>query len=319
MFQNVKAQDPHFTQFYSAPQFLNPAFTGLTMQHRFSAIYRNQWPGISKAYETYMAAYDYNLSSVNSGLGVYVLKDKAGTGGLSHQQAAFNYAYSIKVNKRSEVRAGLNVSYNTLQLGFNKLTFNDQLITGSSVSKEQGTYSQVQYVDLGAGVLYNTTKYWAGFAAKHLNTPNYSLVNHQEPLPMFFSVHGGYRHIIESRGRTLIKKYFSASFNYHHEQRYDQLDLGFYYFDSPLTIGLWYRGIPIKHYAPGYRNSESIAILAGFEIPKRSLRVGYSYDLTISRLGLNNSAGAHEISLVYEYANKKQRKSKRVLVTCPKF
>lgn len=299
---------------------MNPAFTGLTMQHRFSAIYRNQWPGVSKAYETYMAAYDYNLGNVNSGLGMYVLKDKAGSAGLSHTQAALNYAYRIKINKRSELRAGINASYNTLQLGFSKLTFNDQLVTGSSVSTEQGSYRQVQYMDLGTGALYNTEKYWVGFSAKHLNRPNYSLVNHQEPLPVMMSLHGGYRHIIESRGKSLIQKYFSASFNYHHEQRYDQLDLGFYYFDTPLTIGFWYRGIPIvKHYAPGYPNSESIAILLGFEIPKRSLRVGYSYDLTISRLGINNTHGAHEVCLVYEYANKKQKRSKRLLITCPKF
>ncbi|MBK7667254.1 MAG: type IX secretion system membrane protein PorP/SprF [Sphingobacteriaceae bacterium] len=66
---NVSAQDPQFTQFYAAPQYLNPAFTGLTTEHRFVANYRNQWPGIRKTYQTVMAAYDYNLSNVSSGLG----------------------------------------------------------------------------------------------------------------------------------------------------------------------------------------------------------------------------------------------------------
>ena len=59
------AQDPQFTQFYASPMFLNPAFTGLTYEHRFTANYRNQWPGIKKAFSTYMATYDYNISNLN--------------------------------------------------------------------------------------------------------------------------------------------------------------------------------------------------------------------------------------------------------------
>jgi len=63
----VFGQDPQLTQFYAAPHYLNPAFTGLTTEHRFVANYRNQWPGIRKTYSTALAAYDYNLSDENSG------------------------------------------------------------------------------------------------------------------------------------------------------------------------------------------------------------------------------------------------------------
>ncbi|MGZ3885417.1 MAG: type IX secretion system membrane protein PorP/SprF, partial [Bacteroidia bacterium] len=76
--------------------------------------------------------------------------------------------------------------------------------------------------------------------------------------------------------------------------------------------------IPFKHYKPGYQNNESIAVLIGFEIPNKNLRVGYSYDLTISKLTINNTAGSHEVSLVYEVAKKKKR-NRKVLVSCPKF
>ena len=43
----VQAQDPQFSQFYAAPLYTNPAFTGLTNQHRFVANVRDQWPGLS--------------------------------------------------------------------------------------------------------------------------------------------------------------------------------------------------------------------------------------------------------------------------------
>lgn len=318
---NVSAQDPQFTQFYAAPQYLNPAFTGLTTEHRFVANYRNQWPGIRKTYQTVMAAYDYNLSNVSSGLGVFAMQDVAGTAGLKHTQAGLSYAYRFTVRKVSEVRAGISVSYNQKSLGFNKLLFNDQLVTGSATSLDGTTYSQKSFVDIGAGVLYNSSKVWIGGAVKHLNRPNVSLIGNQEALPMHIGLHGGYRYIIEARGnsKSTLKKYVAASFNYRHELKYDQFDIGFYYFHMPVNFGFWYRGIPFKKYSPAYINNESFALLVGFEIPKRNLRVGYSYDLTISSLGLNNTTGAHEISLVYEYAQKFKRKSKKVLVTCPKF
>lgn len=316
---NVLAQDPQLTQFYAAPQYLNPAFTGLTTEHRFVANYRNQWPGIRKTYQTSMAAYDYNLSDVNSGIGVFVMQDVSGTAGLKHSQAGLDYAYRFTVRKVSEIRAGISVSYNMKSLGFSKLTFNDQLVTGSSVSLDGTTYGQRNFVDIGAGVLYNSSKYWVGATVKHLNKPNVSLIGGQEPLPMFIGVHGGYRYIIEQKGKNALKRYVSVSFNYKHELKNDQLDLGFYYFHSPINFGFWYRGIPFKNYAPGYVNNESFALLIGCEIPKRNLRIGYSYDMTLSQLGINNTTGAHEVSLIYEYAQRKKRKAKHVLVTCPKF
>ncbi|HWY10675.1 MAG TPA: type IX secretion system membrane protein PorP/SprF [Bacteroidia bacterium] len=315
------AQDPQLTQFYAAPQYLNPAFTGLTTEHRFVANYRNQWPGIRKTYQTSMAAYDYNLSDVSSGIGVFVMQDVAGTAGLTHSQAGLNYAYRFTVRKTREIRAGISASYNTKSLGFSKLTFNDQLVTGSPTSLDGANYARRNFVDLGAGVLYNSAKFWLGGSVKHLNRPNVSLIGQQDALPMSIDIHGGYRYIIESRGssKSQLKKYFTASFNYKHELKYDQLDLGFYYFHAPINFGFWYRGIPFKKYSPAFPNNECLAILIGCEIPKRNLRIGYSYDLTISSLGINNSLGAHEVSLIYEYAQKKKRKAKRVLVTCPKF
>lgn len=266
-----------------------------------------------------MAAYDYNMSDVNSGLGFYVLQDKAGTAGLLTTQVALNYAYRVKIDKKSEFRAGLNIGFTTKQLNYSKLRFNDQIITGSSVSQDAGLYQKATYMDLGAGGLYNSQKVWMGVVAKHLNQPNVSLVGGIEALPVYIGIHGGYRVIIESRGssKTQIQKYFAASFNYRHEQRYDQLDLGAYYVHAPLSLGLWYRGIPFKHYKPGYPNRESIAVLVGLEVPKKSLRIGYSYDLTISNLGINNTMGAHEVALIYEIS--KKRKKKTVLVSCPKF
>jgi len=313
----AKAQDPQFTQFYASPMYLNPAFTGVTYEHRFVANYRNQWPGISKAYQTIMASYDYNLTDLNSGIGVSIMQDRAGTAGLTHTQLGVNYAYHFKVSKFSEIRLGANLNYNMKRLDFSKLKFNDQIATGSNTSIEAVNYEQLSFMDFAAGALLNSTEYWFGLSAKHLTQPNSSLIGDRVPLPLTISLHGGYRFIIEQKSKE-IKRYVSPAFNYRHEQKYDQLDIGVYYYHLPLNVGLWYRGLPFKKYAATYSSRESIAVLIGFDITEYNLRVGYSYDITVSKLGISNSLGAHEISLIYEIA-KKKKKNKRVLVSCPKF
>ncbi len=313
----MKAQDPQFTQFYAAPMYLNPAFTGVTYEHRFVANYRNQWPGISKTYQTYMASYDYNMSDINSGIGINVMQDRAGTAGLTHSQFGVNYAYHFKISKFSEIRLGANLSYNMKRLDFSKLRFNDQIATGSGTSIEEANYEALNYMDFGAGALLNSTQYWLGLSAKHLTQPNASLTGDRVPLPLTLSLHGGYRFIIEQKSKEL-KRYISPAFNYRHQQKYDQLDIGVYYYHLPINVGVWYRGLPFKKYAATYSSRESIALLLGFDITDYNVRVGYSYDLTISHLGVSNSLGAHEISLIYEIAKKKKR-NKRVLVSCPKF
>lgn len=298
--------------------YLNPAYTGLTYEHRFVANYRNQWPGVSKAYQTYMASYDYNMSNLNSGLGVLVMQDRAGTAGLTHTQFGVSYAYHFKIGKFTEIRMGANLSYNMKRIDFTKLKFNDQITSGSGVSIEAGNYTPLSYMDFGAGALLNSTKYWLGLSAKHLSQPNASLTGDQIPLPVTLSLHGGYRFVLEEKSRNDLKRYFSPAFNYRHQQKYDQLDIGVYYYHLPLNIGLWYRGLPFKKYGPTYTSQESVAVLIGFDLTSYNLRMGYSYDITVSNLGVGNSLGAHEISLIYEIAQKKKR-NKKVLVSCPKF
>lgn len=297
--------------------YLNPAFTGVTYEHRMILNYRNQWPGVKTAYQTYMASYDYNMSDLNSGLGINIMQDRAGTAGLTHTQFGLNYAYHFKISKFSEIRLGANLNYNLKRIDFSKLKFNDQITTGSSVSFDAINYEPLSYVDFAAGALLNSTEYWAGLSAKHLTQPNSSLVGDRVPLPLTISLHGGYRFIIEQKSKEL-KRYVSPALNYRHQQKNDQLDIGLYYYHLPLNVGIWYRGLPFKTYAPTYSSRESIALLIGFDITDYNLRIGYSYDLTLSRLGVANSLGAHEISAVYEIAQKRKR-NKRVLVSCPKF
>ena len=107
--------------------------------------------------------------------------------------------------------------------------------------------------------------------------------------------------------------------HYKSQDKWDQLDVGADYETNLFFLGLWYRGIPFfKRFENDFANNESIILLAG--IQANDLKIGYSYDLTISKLS-RYSVEAHEVSIIYEIANsKKKRKNKRYfLAPCPKF
>ncbi|MBK7753975.1 MAG: type IX secretion system membrane protein PorP/SprF [Flavobacteriales bacterium] len=73
-----------------------------------------------------------------------------------------------------------------------------------------------------------------------------------------------------------------------------------------------------KSYAPGEPNNDAIAILVGVMV--NDLRIGYSYDLTLSRLSAR-SGGAHELTVTYELADRRRKRAmaKRRVVPCAKF
>lgn len=79
---NVKAQvDPHFSQYYAYPLYLNPALTGIINgDYRATAIYRNQWSSIDKPFSTTGVSADMTTRK-KLNLGINILNQTAGNGG----------------------------------------------------------------------------------------------------------------------------------------------------------------------------------------------------------------------------------------------
>ncbi len=322
---SVRGQDPQFSQFYAAPTYLNPAFAGGTIQHRFIMNYRHQWPSIPGAFTSYNFSYDNNLEDVKSGLGLLFTRDKAGSGGLRFTNVAGQYSFRLQLKRHLYIKSGIQFGLTTRDIDFNRLTFGDQLVRGGGTSdgintSEVYAEERVTYPDFGSGLLLFDRKFWFGVSAHHLNKPNESLLQQTSILPVKYSVHGGYRFRVkeERKKKGTVQHDVVAALNYKAQDKFDQIDLGVYYEYSPLIIGLWYRGIPgFKAYQPGYQNNDAIIALVGYEV--NGLRIGYSYDLTVSRL-VTNTAGSHEISMVYEVAKRRRKiKLKRQVVPCAKF
>ncbi|MCW3105376.1 MAG: hypothetical protein JWO09_3816 [Bacteroidetes bacterium] len=317
----LSGQDMHFTQFYSSSLYLNPAFTGADVCSRFSATYRNQWPGVSKAYKSYLASFDHYLTTYNLGIGLLVGNDVAGTGELRTTVINPLVAYEAVLTKKLTMRLGVQPGLGVRSINFNNLVFGDQLARGGSSVATMETPTQTKaYFDIGAGVLAYTRKFWGGLSFYHLNKPNESLLgeNAESTLPIKYSLHSGYKYTLNPDEKEVTaQRSVSFAMNYRGQMEFDQLDVGFYYTQYVFNLGLWYRGIPgLKAYKPGYSNNDAISMVVGVRTDR--MNVGYSYDVTISKL-TNKTQGAHEISVSYQMCKLNKKKKKRLLVPCPKF
>jgi len=314
------AQDQQFTQFYSVPTAVSPAFAGASIQSRVSMQYRNQWAAIPGGFTSGNITFDQFMPNISSGIGMLVNYDQAGSGALRSSTVALQYAYEARIKRNLFFRPALQLGYGQSSIDFTKLTFYDQMIReGAEVSLESGTVRPVNYYDMGAGMLLYSPKVWFGASASHLNSPDASLSNSASViLPKKISVHGGYRIRLKGQSLRKLDHYMVFAANYLSQQQFDQLDLGFYYEYSPMILGIWYRGLPVKSNTYGYMNQDALAFLVGFQAG--NYKVGYSYDITISKLGIANSGGSHEVSLVYQWANKHNQRAKKIRVMpCAKF
>tara|TARA_R110002049_G_scaffold171016_3_gene337611 strand:+ start:4272 stop:5288 length:1017 start_codon:yes stop_codon:yes gene_type:complete len=322
----IKAQDAQFSQFYAAPLYVNPAFTGSTIEHRLAANYRMQWPSVPGGFSNYHFSYDYNADKINSGIGISAFREESGSFGLTTNLIALSYAYRFEIKRDLFIMAGMKFGYGFRSIDFSKLVFNDQLESGSNSTRDGNAFLQetISYPDFSAGMLVFSSKYWFGASLNHLNTPNQTLLRGDQSvseLPMKFSLHGGYVFAIKD---AIVNKMASnnvtAAFQYKSQGQFDQLDIGLYYTNNPLVFGVWYRGIPLfKSYEPSYANNDAFVALLGYSIPDYNISIGYSYDVTISRLSAN-TAGAHELSIVYEVSSKrKKRRNRKFIVPCAKF
>jgi type IX secretion system PorP/SprF family membrane protein len=217
--------------------------------------------------------------------------------------------------------------YNSMN--FREFTFGDQLnLDGANapVSIEEMPSEEVAYLDVSASLLFYNSKYWFGTTAKHLLEPNQSFLgysNFKANATMEFSGYGGVKFNMAAK-RARREESITVTFLYKNKpkENWDQLDLGFYYTRDPLMLGAWFRGLPGVTDPQGgeIEYLDAVIMMAGFKI-KDALRIGYSYDFTVSDLWNANTGGSHELSLVFEFNRqiRLQRRRRYETIACPSF
>jgi type IX secretion system PorP/SprF family membrane protein len=312
-----QGQDASFSQFYANPLYLNPALAGANVCPRLILNYRNQWPSISKGYVTYNASYDQYVDKLHGGIGILVNSDNAGNGILRTNTASLMYAYKFQAGKKLYFSLAAQATFHQRSLGWDKLQFEDQIddqLGFVNPTGEQPPDNQsVVFPDFstGAAFMYGG-KLYGGVAVHHLTQPNMAFYTSSEsPLPMKMTGHLGYN--IDLGGsqmgmdEDLSDFYLSLNGLYQQQGEFHQLNAGVYLNKYPLVVGAWFRH--------NFENADAVIALVGLQW--ENIKVGYSYDYTLSELQ-GNSGGAHEVSFAWQFNCIEKRRKIRA-IKCPQF
>ena len=313
----VKAQvDPHFSQYYMHPLWLNPALTGaINGDYRVAAIDRNQWSSVTNAFSTQGLTGDITTNK-NLNFGLSLLQYAAGSGGYKYFNGLGSISYSgIKFGAEGMKVISFGMNFGLISRRFDQSqTWGSQYTPylGFDPSKAGQTLSKPSSssLDLGAGVAYydgdpdKNVNFFGGFSAAHLNQPKDEFLastSSASKVPVRYTLHGGARVILSDRASIVPNAVYMQ------EGGAWEGTLGGYYQRSVTDDIDIMAGI-------NYRINDAVYPYLGINLDK--LIIGLSYDVNTSQLGTGaKGAGSYELSLMY--SNKKG--TDKGFFKCPRF
>ncbi len=315
-----KAQDASFSQFYSSPVYLNPAMAGLSKCSQLHLHYRNQWPAISKAFETYHVSYDQYLPDMKSGIAAMITSNKQADGVFIQNQYSGAYDYQFQISRSVYVSMGLQFTIGHNSINPDSLSFynNGSLISYGNLMNDPAFQNlhlndnnlSRTYTDFSTGfVLGFLENYYVGAAIHHLNEPDISFYKTESSiLVKKYTLQAGAIFLRQNSHYSKETVYLSPNLFIQQQGKFRQISLGFYTGINSFVIGSWYRH--------NFSNPDALVFLLGLR--KDNFKFGYSYDLTISGLR-KGPTGSHEVSISWDFCVSRKKKRRIRTIKCPTF
>lgn len=309
----VQAQSQHFSQFYSAPLLINPAYTGnIGGNYRAAGNYRTQWGNDGSPYVTNSLSVDIRtlknkITEGNKlGVGISFVSDKTLEGAVQFNSIGLSTAYNLVLDQDAIHSIGLGFQgvYNERMIDYNKLTFENQLTrTGfnSSLPIGEGLQSgKKNFFDLNLGAAYHASmtdrSYFAGFSVYNVFKHKDIYLDPEFNLPKRYTVSAGGDWDVGYNGIV----YFSL--NTQLQGGASETTLGSAYGiqlgdekKNVISLGAWYRW------------NDAIIPYIGYQLD--GFQTGLSFDYTTSKLKTGGQTrNGFELSLLYTAKDKSELK-----------
>ncbi|MFM7814061.1 MAG: PorP/SprF family type IX secretion system membrane protein [Flavobacteriales bacterium] len=203
---HVLAQDTHFSQFYVAQSWLNPAASGHLIPTEITFTQRSQWASFTTPFKTTAATVSVRLTDAEKSkkgfwaTGLQFMSDESGDGSLHINTVGLNTVYHVRLDKYQHLGLGLQgvlasrtIDFSNFQWAsqYNGNNYDPTLPVGES-SPNLGR----RYLDFNTGLCYtlnNTSNYikvtsnnyrqfTAGLSLHHINRPNVSFFGSDDRL-----------------------------------------------------------------------------------------------------------------------------------------
>jgi type IX secretion system PorP/SprF family membrane protein len=276
-------QDPQYNMYMFNQLAINPAYAGSKDALSTTLLVRNQWTSFIGAPKTSVLSIHAPIRKKFIGLGGYVFTDAIGPKKVTGVYGT--YSFRMKVGN-GMLSLGLGTGLLNYNFNWNEINFKDQ---GDLNTYYQNNNRNV--FDFTSGAYYQTTSFYAGIGATHLNRAkifdyqstdsaaffaDYRLNQH-----LFFTIGKGFKlgedYVLNP---SLVVKYYGNSI--------PSVDLNV---NFNLKKKLWL-GMSL-------RSDYGFVLLTQYNITEK-FRVGYSLDGGRNRIG--RAAGlSHEILLGYNF------------------
>lgn len=312
---SVFSQDLIFSQYYNSPIHINPAFAGTVNYPQFTTNYRLQYPSLNNVYETYAVTYDQFFKQINSGFGFIAISDNQGDGTLKTTKLGGIYSYKIQFRNDWQIKFGLEAAYFQNAIDWQKLIFYDQIDPTTGPYDSVGIpfpSSEVQpdnlkngYLDISMGMLLYNPEFYVGFSMDHVNGPYPGFTQSAgdadtESLDVLFSLHGGMQIVLNEDNKGKPSTFISPNVIFAHQSGFSQINVGAYMQIRQLFGGVWMRHT--------LKNVDSFIFSFGVNLDY--IKIGYSFDLTSSELGLQTGGGSHEVGISFGLKHLEKKESK---------
>lgn len=269
--------------------------------------YRNQWPALSGTFVTYSASYDQYFDNISGGFGVIATHDQQGKGTINASTLSLIYSYHLKVNRKFSMLFGAKATWNQKFLDWDKLTFGDMIDPRRGFIYQTGDVQRGGsrgFFDASAGMVGFSKNFFFGFSGHHLNRPNESMIIGDSPMPIRLNGHMGAEIPLGTKSKYQNTTSIMPNIIVQYQQGFWEMNIGTYIKYGAFNAGAW------------FRNRDAFILSVG--INTGTFKIGYSYDVTVSKLNNGVSGGSHEVSLGLNL-NCTSKPVQFKTISCPSF
>jgi type IX secretion system PorP/SprF family membrane protein len=282
----IAQQDALFSQYMFNKLVINPAYTGTRDALSITLVGRQQWVGLNGAPRTATISVHSPLRNEKLGVGVYAYTDVLGPLQTSGAMGSFSYKFQWGPGRLS---FGLQFGFKHMSIDWNKVDMpeeNDVAYLGETGNNF--------VMDANFGLYYYSDRFYVGVASKHLLQQEvgtqelYDDAVANKLLRHFYGMAGLAIPLSDNLvlKPSILTKYVSNA----------PLQVDFnatFMIQEVLWIGFSYR-------------TERTAVFLVEVLVKERLRIGYSYDVFLNELAVQNR-GSHEVLIGFDFPVFKRR------------
>jgi type IX secretion system PorP/SprF family membrane protein len=292
---------PQFSQYMLNDYVLNPAIGGTNDYWQIKTNFRYQWAGMKDAPTTYLLGGYGPHKILPMGYGGYIFNDI--TGPISNMGFYGSYSYNIRISGDIRISAGLSLGMVQQKIDVSEIDWENSDMQDPLI--QDGSFYKKFYPDGSLGVYLYTSQYFAGISFNHLFFNNMSLLDEYDEgyvvknnrIKPHFYIQGGYKYNIDRNFDIEPSILLKAVPNY---DFVGDINCRVIY-QKMMWGGLGFRS--------SYKNADALIIFVGYNY-NDMINIGYSYDLTLSKLNYASN-GSHEIMLGVKFEDIRKSKSKR--------